>query len=300
MEEVLDSVRRIVSRWTVNNVPLISDTNPGDTAINVTTTLRFKIGDEVMLRNQVQAETPLIIQDILDTTHVLLTTPLQFQWKVSDNALMEKTFFQNFVQQIYLGDMDNAPKFPCITVSGETSTSEWITLRSTKEAYNLKIGVYVQANNQENTYRYLLKLTNMIQWGLKHNFFPMVGPYQVTSVISDIHVGDTFVKVADSSIFDPVNKHRVLLEDLYQAEDLMVLKVFDAHTIQVSRPICFDYPVSAGAKMISVSRLIYNSWPNNIQYGTIFKGSLLKAATIDWFAWEEEIQKQEPLDTSLT
>jgi hypothetical protein len=44
-------------------------------------------------------------------------------------------------------------------------------------------------------------------------------------------------------------------------------------------------------------RFIYNSWPSDIQYGLIHKGELLKAAKINWFAEEEELQnlrREEP------
>jgi hypothetical protein len=300
VEEVLDSVRRIITRWTVTNTPLTANASAGDTVLTVNASKRFREIDEVLIRNSVSAETPLIVESIIDDTHIKLSTPIRFNWNVSDNAILEKTFHQNFVQNVYLGEPENIPKFPAITISAESSSSEWITLRSTKETYNIKISIYVQKNIQEDTYRYHLQLANTIQWGLKHNIFPLVGPYTVTAITSDISSGDLVIKVADSSIFDPTTKHRVLIEDLYKSEDLIVTQILDPTTVVVSRPICFDYLVSNGAKAISVSRFIYNSWPNNIQFGTIFKGTLLKAATIDWFAWEEEVQRHAPMDTSLT
>ena len=58
--------------------------------------------------------------------------------------------------------------------------------------------------------------------------------------------------------------------------------------------------VADGAKLISLRRFIYNSWPNNIQYGTVFKGTMLKAAKIQWYSWEEQLQTEYPVDTSLT
>jgi hypothetical protein len=38
------------------------------------------------------------------------------------------------------------------------------------------------------------------------------------------------------------------------------------------------------------TRHVFNSWPSDIQYGSIHKGELLKAAKISWFAEEEEQQ----------
>jgi hypothetical protein len=300
MEEVLDSVRRMITRWTVTNSPLVADAAAGDIVINVNATTRFKEGDEVMIRTPLSAETPLYIDSVIDTTHIQLTTPIQINWAVSDGAILEKTFYQKFIQNVYLGEPENIPKFPAITIKADTSNSEWLTLRSTKEAYNLSIGVYVQSSNQEDTYRYLLRVTDTIQWGLKHHIFPLVGPYTTTAVTADIDAGDIYVKVADSSIFDVDQKHRAILEDPYNSEDMMVLEIPDSTTVKLSKTICFDYLTSSGTKLINVTRFIYNSWPSDIEYGTIFKGTLLKAATISWFAWEEEIQRHAPMTPNIT
>ena len=78
------------------------------------------------------------------------------------------------------------------------------------------------------------------------------------------------------------------------------MSVVDATTLEISEPgVCNDWLVSNNTQVIGVRRHIYNSWPHRIDYGKIFKGTMLKAATIDWFAWEEEIQTQPPIDTHL-
>ena len=46
----------------------------------------------------------------------------------------------------------------------------------------------------------------------------------------------------------------------------------------------------------ATSPIIY---ADSIDYGKVFRGSMLKAATIDWFAWEEQVQGQPPIDVHL-
>lgn len=300
MEYLIDSVRRIIARWVNTNSPLLSDASPGDIIIEVTTSKRFKAGDEVMLRNPTTGETPLYIKEIVDDTHIQLNSAIRFPWRVSESSILEKTFDQNFVQGIYVGDPDTIPMYPAITVNALNRDSEWLTLDSTKEMYKLSVTVYVKASSQEDTYRFLLNLVNTIQYGLKQNIYPLVAPYEITTPKIDINSGDVFLKVSDVSIFNTTTKHRILIEDLFKTEEFVVSEIIDADTIRVYPSVCNNYLVSDSTKIISVQRFFYNSWPDNIEYGTIFKGTLLKAATISWFAWEEELQKQDPIDVSLT
>jgi hypothetical protein len=55
--------------------------------------------------------------------------------------------------------------------------------------------------------------------------------------------------------------------------------------------------LAADSTVIVPKRFIFNSWPSDVQYGTIHKGELLKAGKISWFAEEEELQhlrREEP------
>lgn len=300
MEEVVDSVRRIVARWTATKAPLVSDAPAGSTVINVNTTKRFREGDEVVIRNSQYSETLIYIKSIVDTTHLELSAPTKYNWTVYDNAIVQKTFYQHFMQHIYIGEPENIPRFPAITITPVTRESEWLTIDSTRETYNLKLTIFVKDDNQEDTFRYLLKVTDIIQRGLKNNIFPLVGPYQTASLAADANAGDISIKVSDTSIFTVPAKHRIIIEDLYKAEENRIESIEDSNTLRLTDPLVACYKVQDSAKIINVTRFIYNSWPSSIDYGTIFKGTMLKAATIQWFAWEEEVQPEMPLDTNLT
>ena len=297
MEYILDSVRRIVSRWVSTKTPLSSSANPGDTILNVSSTNRFRSGDEILIRNSLKGETPIYIDEIIDNTSLSITDPVKFFWDAGDNCIIEKTFNQNMVQAIYIGDPEIIPMYPAITVNALNRDSEWLTLDSTKETYKLQITIYVRDSSQESGYRFLLEMVNTIQKGLKQNFYPLVGPYNTTTLKQDIAKGDTFIKVNDISLF--YKGCKINIEDKWNVQEFFVESIVDFETLQLNVPSCYNYAVSDNTQIIKLDRFIYNSWPSSIDYGKIYKGTLLKAATIDWFCWEEEIQTLVPRETSI-
>lgn len=301
MEEVLDGVKLIVNHWTVTKSPMAyASSSAGDTVISVNSTKRFLVGDEFMIRTPGnKAEIGLRVKKILDSNHIELVSPLKNSWSLSENPIIQRTFFDQCVQGVYLGEPDPIPRYPAVTITASNKASEWLTLDSTKETFNLKIAVYTEAATQENGYRAMIRLADIIEKGLKSNFFPLIGPYNVFSVTQDIQPGDEYIKISDTSSFDKHLYPRLLLEDNYKAEEFILDKVIDSETIKLARPVCYEYLVADYSKIINPQRFIYNSWPTSTQYGTVFKGTMLKAGVIDWFAWEENIQNEVPLNVSL-
>ena len=297
MEYILDSERRIIARWVSTQTVLTVDAEPGDTILTVNTSNRFRENDEVIIRNSTQGETPVFVDSILDETHIQISDPVRFRWEIDDNSILEKMFNQNMVQGIYLGDPDVIPRYPAITVTALNRSSEWLTLGSTQETYNIQIAIYVRDSNQEGAYRFLLQMVDTIQKGLKQNIYPLVGPYNTTTLKADISSNDTFIKVNDISLFEKGS--RINIEDRWKVEEFMVQSVVDFETLQLDRTACYSWNVSDNTQVIKLDRFFFNSWPATIDYGKIFKGTMLKAATIDWFAWEELIQNRFPRETSI-
>ncbi|MFW6172706.1 MAG: hypothetical protein ACOC5T_03075 [Elusimicrobiota bacterium] len=297
MEYILDSVRRIISHWVATQTPIAQNVSPGDTTLTVESTVRFRSGDEVILRNPFQGETPIYIDEVIDNTHLSIVDPIRFEWSVSEDAVIEKTFYGNMLQGIYLGDPTVIPRYPAVTVNAEGRSSEWFTLDSTKEEYTVTITVYTMDSNQEDAYRFLLHIVDSIQKGLKKNIFPLVAPYNTTILSQDIAVDDQYIKVADTSLFQK-NDH-IILEDKWKVVENIVTDVIDDNTLKLYNPICFIFTTDHNTQIIKNTRFIWNSWPKNIKFGKIFRGTMLKAATIDWFAWEEEIEPNYPREPAI-
>ena len=290
MIEFLESLRRTIYRWVNTTTTLTADAAYGATTISVTSSKRFRVGDEVALHDGTNGEPGLRISEIPDERTVVLESPIRVitGWRVSANAMLTKTYDGQFIQAIYIGEPDVIPRYPAITILGQGRSSEWFTLGTTKERYKAQIVVYAENDNHEASYRMVMQVANIIQLGLKKNIFPLIGPYDVVSTTADIEGGDEFIKVSDSSVFACEDK--ILVENLYQAEELRIAAIPDSTTLQVWPNPYNDYLTSDQTKIIRLSRFVYNSWPSEINYGFKYKGTLLHAASIDWFAEEQEIQ----------
>jgi hypothetical protein len=290
MIEYLESLRRIIYRWVNTTVPLTADILVGESVLKVTSSRRFRVGDEVALHNGTDGEPGLVVKEIPDKNTIILENPVKVitGWKCSSNACLTKTYDGRFVQSIYIGEPDVIPRYPAITILGQNRNSEWFTLGTTKERYKVQIVIYAENDSQESSYRLVMQLANIIQLGLKKNIYPLIGPYETTNLVANVTGGDEFIKVADSSIFECDDK--ILIENIYQSEELRIAAIPDSTTIKVWPNIYNGYLTTEQSKIIKLNRFIYNSWPSEINYGFKYKGTLLHAASIDWFGEEQEIQ----------
>ena len=301
MDQVIDGVRRIVSKWVNTTTPLIEDAKVGDTQIKVQSGRRFRPNDEVMIRGPMFAEAGLRIDKAIDNNTLQLSDAITSQdWEVDDNAVLTKTINDMFVQGVYFGDPEVIPLYPAVTVFGESKSSEWLTLDSTTERYELQISVYVLESTHEDGNRFLQRMTRTIEKGLKKNIFPLVGDHEVTSVTADIVAEDNFIKVADSSIFEiPASQgFRIIIEDPHLMQEAFVRNIIDSETIEIYQCVHDDYKAN-DTVIIAPTRFVYNSWPASIDFGKIHKGDLLQASVISWFAEEEELQLMRRQDPQL-
>ncbi|MCD6435533.1 MAG: hypothetical protein J7L15_04025 [Clostridiales bacterium] len=293
MEEILDSVRRIVHKWVNTITPVTQNIAIGNTSIIVYNTRRFQPGDEVMLKDANVYETGLSIKSIDSDTEITLDSAILNNWTVAQNTQLVKTINEQFVQAVYLGDPEVIPRFPAVTVNGLSRSSEWMTLESTKERYEIEIGVYVLESTLEAGYRFLMQMTDVIQKGLKQNIVPLVEDYEIVSLTNDISVGDVNISLnVESDIFNYYRQ--LIIEDEYNTQEVWVDQVYIDNPsgetrVHLADPVCFNLSAS-DTSVIIPRRFVFNSWPSQIEYGKIHKGSLLKASSIKWFAEEAEIQ----------
>lgn len=183
MEDVLDSLRRIISRWVETITPITQSVTPGDTILEVSSSVRFQISDQVLIETPLEGETELFIQDIVDDTHIELSTPVLNSWDLAEAPALRKLVNGMFVEGIYIGNPAVVPMYPAILVNGTTLDSEWMTLDSTKETYNIEISILVEEATHEAGYRFLLKMLKVLREGLKRNIFPLVGDFDTTSLV---------------------------------------------------------------------------------------------------------------------
>lgn len=300
MEGVLDGVRRIVHKWVNTTTSFTESVSAGDEVLHVKYTTRFSPGDEVMIKNNTYYETSLYVSDVDDKNKTIkLSNPILNDWNISDSMLI-KTIYGQFVQGIYIGDRDVISRYPAITVNGIDRNSEWFTLESTKEKFEVEVVIYVQASTQEQGYRFLMNMADTVQLGLKRNIQPLVGDFNITSLSENVSSGDQIMHVNDREVFN--GYRRFVIEDETNTQENWVTRIYSEEEdptediVRVKDSICANYNKD-NTSIIVPKRFIYNSWPKSTQYGHIHKGELLKAAKISWFAEEEELQlmrRQEP------
>ena len=287
MQQILDSLKNITTRWLRTQTPLLSNITIGDVSINVLSASRFKIGDQILIRSDNNDGQYLYIKDVFDCHTILLQSRARFNWNITDNSiLVQKTFKYQWLKGVYLGQPSNIPQFPAVCIKAQTKASQWMTLRSTNQTFNVKLTIYVDDAWQQSGYRWMIRAAQTIQTGLKQNFYPLVGPYRMTTLIADAPAGSTFLKVNDTTNLWYPGMGRI--EDPYQAQQISFRRIVDINTVQLAAPLCHNYFASYNPLVIWSTRMIYNTWPSGIQYGSVFKGTMLKAAQITWFAKQQQ------------
>ncbi|MAH42661.1 hypothetical protein CL614_02950 [archaeon] len=289
MEQILDSVRKIIKRWVSSESELTADANPGDTSIYVDNALRFKRGEKCLLTDGTHYEYPFTISSVVSNNIIEVEEPVRNNgWTVDNNVTLRKSINGQMVHAVYLGDPSVIPRFPAITVNGTSRSSEWTTLETTTEKYSVEITAYVEDSTHEDGYRTLLHLTDIIQKGLKRNIFPLVGEKAFVDLAADLVSEETFIKLTDTSGIE--EGQLIVLEDKFKGQDLRVKTVVDGSTIEVTGKVAGEYLLIDDPRIILVDRFLYKSWPSEIDFGFIHKETLLKAGKINWSAEEIEVQ----------
>lgn len=296
--EIIDSLKQVANRWVNTSVLITSDISVGDTILEVRNSKRFLAGDEVMIRGTITGDANFYyISSIMDDTHVELTSPVIIGWDISQGVFLQKVYNGQMLNGIYMGEPDNIPGFPAITVKASSAGSEWLTIDSTKETYQLEMTIYNKSSAQESGYKANIRLAETLKYGLKKNLYLLIHPYNSTTIKADILTDDIFIKVNDTSILHEGG--RIIIEGEYNMCETFVSRIIDSETIRISPAAGSEFYVSENTAIIAPERFIFNSWPENITYGEIFKGTLLKASKISWFAWEEIIWQVPPAEQSL-
>jgi len=296
--EIISSLKNIVNNWTNTQMPLESDVYAGDTLIEIKNTGRFQVGDEIMIRDPIRGgELGNTVSSIVDDTYLELVYPLQNNWTTDQASVLQKTFGEKMIEGIYMGEPENIPRFPAITINAKSLDSEWLTIDSTKENFQIDLTIYNKAAAQEKGYVTNIKLTESIIFGLKQNIYPLVAPYTATSAIANIDASDMYIRVSSTDGF--LAPGRVIIEDEWKQSELVLKSVVDEQTLELTANPGCSFLLTDNPLVIFCERFIYNSWPASVTYGEIFKGTLLKAARISWFAWEELIWLYPPREVHL-
>ncbi len=306
MLDVLKAIKKVIERFIVNMIPLRAVANAGDTIISVQTARRFCPGEAVVIYNKpsakVQAEGEVhIIKNFIDNKTLELETPIVASFPLA-NSFMEKligfeTGNEQFLEAVYIGDPTVIPRYPAITINANSRSSEWLTLESTSETYDIDISVYVQASDFESQYELMHAYVKGIEDSLFRSFYPLVEPFDKTTLAEATTASDTTIKIVDDDFFNCHKLGWVWFESFDFLRSNTLKRFLGSGVYELMLPVGADF--AAGDSVIRPHRHIYNTLPHSTKYGTVNKDTMLKAAVIS-YKCSEEVRRFTPFIDPLS
>lgn len=300
MLDIQKSIKRIIERFIVNQTPITSALNIGDTSIPIESSRRYQCDDEVVIFHQEsssaspEGEVHTIV-DVPDNDHIVIDSGLVEAYPLS-NSYVEKMVGGTFLASVYLGEPDVISHFPAISINAKSKSNSWLTLESTTAEYHIDITVYVQDADYERQYEVMHNYLTAIESSLFRSLYPLVQPYDSTTLSEDVTSGDTLIRLTDEDMLLCGNSAWIFLESYDFLRYNTVRRSLGNGVYELWFPISRDF--SAGDLVIRPRRHIYNTLPSNIQYGSINKGGMIKAGVIS-LELHEETRRYVPYIDSL-
>lgn len=304
---IQETYRKIIARYIVNERDVTADLVIGDTSISVSTTRRFSAGDRIVI---IDLATNLAevadINLVADRRTLDLEEPIIANYSAA-NCVIRKLLgarqgVESFIHGIYLGDPPVISHYPAITIDMKSRSSEWMTLESTKETYNVDITVYVEAAHYQDQYKMMHVYMDQIEQAFFRSFYPLVEPYTTATLANDIDPEDTIFRIVtdpyQGDAFRCATGGWIWFESLDFLRFNRIKRYLGNGVYEVARPIAQQF--SSGDVVISPRRHIFNQLPEQTRYGTVNKeGTMLKAGVCS-IKCEEEVLRRIPFKDPLT
>lgn len=301
MRDIQRAIRKIIERFIVNKTPLTSALSAGNTTISLESSRRYQCEDEVVIFNKpsmdekAEGEVHKII-DIPNRNSIVIDGPL-IESYTKTNSFVEKMIGGTFLDGVYLGDPEVIMQFPAITIAAKSKSNSWLTLESTTAEYAIDITVYTEATDHERAEDIMHAYADAIELGLFRSFYPLVKPFDRTTLVEPASVGDTIIKLEDEDMLLCGSSSWIWLESYDFLRFNAVKQSLGNGEYELLHGLTANF--EKGDFVIRPRRHIYNSLPAQIQYGTVNKGTMLKAAVISYTA-HEEIRRYVPYVDSLS
>jgi len=301
MDQILESLRRMLIDHLAPVEPLTANIPIGTTTVTVPNTSRFRDNDEIVIMapsgnvaelNNIlhvgpPAPTPNDPYPPDDGYTLVLGLPVVRTWTVAEGALIQKAINHMPIKRIHIGNLQIIPSFPTICIEPTSEDNEWLTTRGTSHDFKISIRTYVLADNFEKTAKALPKITQAIRELLMEHIHPIING-EDHPLLLDAPFGTTVIEVADTSNFRALDYVYIRDARAYSNFDSnQVRTVMDAQHLELKVPLSNDYAISRQAYLTRVLRYLYDTRPQSINYGFVTKGgSLLRASDISWFGKE--------------
>jgi hypothetical protein len=305
MLPLLESIKTIIERYIVGLTPLTAQANIGDTTITVASTRRLCVGDDIVIFNKPNATTQAEgevkkIETILNRSLFTVNEPMAAIYPVGTSYTEKLIGYTGgdprFLEAVYIGDPAVIPRYPAITIDGKSRSSKWMTIESTQEDYEIEITLYIDSADYESQMKLMYNWVKQIEQALFRSFYPLIDPYELGILEEDAQPSDDTIRLTDHSINECI-LGTIFLESYDRTMPNYIRSYLGNGVYQLVRPVQFHF--SAGDKVIRPGRHVFNTLPYSTRYGTINKGSMLKAAVISYRA-SEEVKRLNPYIDPLT
>jgi len=294
MLDIQKALKKIIERYIVNITPLTADVSAGETVLTIQSARRYSKGDVIVVFHKVaptiQAEGEVhTIVDIIDNHTIEIDAGLTIPYSSSNSSVEKLLGFesgnQQFLEAIYIGDVSVISHFPAITINAVSRSSEWWTLGSTKEEWQIDISVFVQAADYQAQYELMMTYIKNIEDSLFRSFYPLVEPYDVTTLTQPVAETDNIIQIADENLLQCMGGW-IWLESWDYLRFNRVTRSLGNGIYELAFAAGRNFDI--GDKVIRPHRHIFNTLPYSTKYGTIIKDGMLKSAVISYRAQEEK------------
>ncbi len=298
------AIRKTISRYVLNERALTVAASEGDVQLSITSSRRFVLGDKIALIDLTTGDAEILeICVIPDTQTIEVDTGLLADYPITDEGTVVRKVLglesglEAFIQSIYLGDPEVISHYPAITIDIKSRDSEWFTLESTKERYNIDISIYVEAADYEAQYEAMHRWSNAIEQALFRQMYPLIEPFNSTTLAQAVEPDDILIQVTDDETFRCTGNW-VWFESVDHLRFSRLTAYLGNGVYRLGRPVGQSFAV--GDLVITPKRWVFNMVPPTTQYGTVNKGTMLKAAVINVQLDEEVWRHNTPFIDSIS
>lgn len=322
--DVISGIITLVKQNLIAKTNVISNVTTGDIQVRVEDSFRFNDGEEIILidydynvegSSHYQVYEYALIDEVVDTHTILLQNNVISNWLTSDGAFVQKTIGHSplYDDRVYYGDREVIPtEDMAITVEPLSMSNEWIWIPGgLSQEYRVGIIVYGKDIETEEGMQILNKYTDALYDLFMGNIHIDLNDLD-TPLLANVAAGTTSVVIADTvenrqnfqqTSPPPWSGYLYNIQDNLGVEiDLVITDVTipgDGKIyLEVSRTYPPAYGISALANSYDINeyavltrkdRYMYDSRVDNIEYGTVQKGSaFIRAARLNWFGKETQ------------
>lgn len=319
--DIVDGLISLVRQNLIAKTNLTSDVTTGDIQITVENSFHFNDSDEIILidynynvpgSDHYQKYEYAVIDEVVNTHTITLQTNVISNWLVSDHAFIQKTIGHSplYDDRVYYGDREVIPSEDmAITVEPVSLSNEWIYIPGgLSQEYRVSFIVYGKDIETEGGMKILNKYTDALYELLMASLHTDINNYD-TPLVANVSAGATTIYVADTeenrenfsvTSPDPWPETYAIQDNNGVEIDLLITAITypgdGTIRISVSRtyppyygvtPLLRSYNINQYGVFRKQGIYLYDSRVDNIEYGTVQKGSaLIRAARLNWFGKE--------------